>query len=381
MVTELDGTSAGDFRDQEGRAEAQGSDVWQQPPVMVAAAGDPQPVDTEGQPVAGSGTAAPAGETQYVAEAGNVVHLPAGVSVDNIKVVGQDIVLQQADGSVIVIKDAALNVPTFFLGDVEVPRVAVLAALEANGINVAFGADGSMAAGGDSVPNLSSGGNFDDGGQHAPPATPGFTALLDDTTLDSASQGGPQNLDVFPDTHPTAGSNGPAASLDDDALPGGNIGGILDDHGAASLTGVLAHDYDINGAGSLLLTDVELPSDGGFAYEVGAGGLRIVISQNGQAVVRIDLTDTVSGNYTLTLLAPIHHPAGGDENDVAFVVGYQVADQDGDVVRGTLSMARCRSMSTTTRRLCTRTRWCSWTTTRFRAAMRAAPATTRTPST
>ncbi|MBN9244063.1 MAG: hypothetical protein J0I98_14825, partial [Mesorhizobium sp.] len=273
-----------------------------------------------------------------MAEAGNVVHLPAGVSVDNIKVVGQDIVLQQADGSVIVIKDAALNVPTFFLGDVEVPRVAVLAALEANGINVAFGADGSMAAGGDSVPNLSSGGNFDDGGQHAPPATPGFTALLDDTTLDSASQGGPQNLDVFPDTHPTAGSNGPAASLDDDALPGGNIGGILDDHGAASLTGVLAHDYDINGAGSLLLTDVELPSDGGFAYEVGAGGLRIVISQNGQAVVRIDLTDTVSGNYTLTLLAPIHHPAGGDENDVAFVVGYQVADQDGDVVRGTLSI-------------------------------------------
>ena len=339
MVTEFDGTSAGDFRDQEGRAEAHGNDAWQPSPVVVAAAGDPQPVDTEGQPVAGANTATPGGETQYLAEAGNVVHLPANASIDNIKVVGQDIVLQQADGSVIVIKDAALNVPTFFLGDVEVPRVAILAALEANGINVAFGANGSMTAGGESVPNPSSGGNFEDGGQHVLPPVQPFTALLDDTTLNFAGQGGPQELDVFPDTHPTAGSNGSAASLDDDALSGGNAGGILDDAGAASLTGVLAHDYDINGAGSLLLTDVVLPSSGGFTYAVGSGGLQIVISQNGQAVVRIDLADTVSGSYTLTLLGPIHHPDGSDENNVDFTIGYQVADQDGDAVRGEFNVS------------------------------------------
>src|SRR5690606_1823371 len=59
------------------------------------------------------------------------------------------------------IKDAASNVPTFVIGDVEVPRVALLAALEASGVDVAFGADGSIAASpGNNLPS-SSGGNFD----------------------------------------------------------------------------------------------------------------------------------------------------------------------------------------------------------------------------
>ena len=46
----------------------------------------------------------------------------------------------------IIIKNAALNVPTLIIGDVEVPRVALLAALEAAGIVVAFGADGTISA-------------------------------------------------------------------------------------------------------------------------------------------------------------------------------------------------------------------------------------------
>ncbi|TIS63233.1 MAG: hypothetical protein E5W93_04015, partial [Mesorhizobium sp.] len=58
---------------------------------------------------------------EYHAEAGNVVKLPANVSIDNIKVDGHNLVLVQPDGSEIVIKDGALNVPTFIIGDVEVP--------------------------------------------------------------------------------------------------------------------------------------------------------------------------------------------------------------------------------------------------------------------
>ncbi|MGX7876836.1 beta strand repeat-containing protein [Mesorhizobium sp. ORM6] len=95
-----------------------------------------------------------------MADASHAVKLPANVSIDNIKVDGHNLVLEQADGSVIVIKDGALNVPTFIIGDVEVPRVALIAALEASHVDVAFGADGSMSAGpGGST--SSAGGNFE----------------------------------------------------------------------------------------------------------------------------------------------------------------------------------------------------------------------------
>ncbi|TIX02831.1 MAG: hypothetical protein E5V44_16025, partial [Mesorhizobium sp.] len=53
---------------------------------------------------------APAGAAHdYVADARNVVRLPANVSIDNIKVDGHNLVLVQPDGSEIVIKDGALN--------------------------------------------------------------------------------------------------------------------------------------------------------------------------------------------------------------------------------------------------------------------------------
>ncbi|OWK21976.1 hypothetical protein AJ88_13615 [Mesorhizobium amorphae CCBAU 01583] len=94
-----------------------------------------------------------------MADASNVVRLPANVSIDNIRVDGRNLVLEQPDGSVIVIKDGALNVPTFILGDVEVPRVALIAALEASHVDVAFGADGSISAGPGNGPD-SAGGNF-----------------------------------------------------------------------------------------------------------------------------------------------------------------------------------------------------------------------------
>ncbi|MCA0278190.1 MAG: DUF5801 domain-containing protein [Proteobacteria bacterium] len=152
----LEGASAADNRTADGGEQILAQ--AQQP------AADPVPVDAgSGQPVQTPQpqAAAPAQPTQaeYVADASNVVHLPANVSIDNIKVDGDNLVLEQADGSVIVIKDAASNVPTFLLGDVEVPRVALIAALEAGGINVAFGADGSISA--NSGGASSSGGNFE----------------------------------------------------------------------------------------------------------------------------------------------------------------------------------------------------------------------------
>ncbi|WP_284282780.1 beta strand repeat-containing protein, partial [Mesorhizobium amorphae] len=125
-----------------------GSGAPVQPQVPAAAAANP--------PAAAAAAPAP---HDYVADASNVVRLPANVSIDNIRVDGRNLVLEQPDGSVIVIKDGALNVPTFILGDVEVPRVALIAALEASHVDVAFGADGSISAGPGNGPD-SAGGNF-----------------------------------------------------------------------------------------------------------------------------------------------------------------------------------------------------------------------------
>ena len=145
----------------------------------------PVPVDVgSGTPVELDAGAAPPTDqpTEYVADAGNVVRLPAAVSIDNIRVEGDNLVLGQADGTLIVIKNAAANVPTFVIGEVEVPRVALIAALEGSGVDVAFGADGSInASPGDNQPN-SSGGNF---GQPPGGIGDGFdlTALLPPTAL------------------------------------------------------------------------------------------------------------------------------------------------------------------------------------------------------
>jgi T1SS-143 domain-containing protein len=85
--------------------------------------------------------------------------LPADVSLDTVKVVGKDLVLLQKDGTPIVLENAEAAptaekpVPTIFTGDVEIPREAIAAAFEANGIVPAAGNGGGGAPG-------SSGGDF-----------------------------------------------------------------------------------------------------------------------------------------------------------------------------------------------------------------------------
>ena len=94
-----------------------------------SASGEPVPVDVgSGAPVqqsAGNPALGADALVEYTADAGNVVRLPTNVSIENIRVEGSDLVLEQADGTLITIKDAASNVPTFIIGDVEVPRVAL----------------------------------------------------------------------------------------------------------------------------------------------------------------------------------------------------------------------------------------------------------------
>ncbi|WP_034857097.1 hypothetical protein, partial [Sinorhizobium sojae] len=151
---------------------------------LVAQAGDPsEPLlldPATGGPADDSGAAAPIAEMpeSVKADADNVVRLAAGISLENIKVVGNDIVLEQPGGAEIRIENAALNIPTFVIGDAEIPRETLVAVLEGNGINIAAGPDGTISV----VSGQSSGGNFSEASGGIGDAGPAIS-LLDPTEL------------------------------------------------------------------------------------------------------------------------------------------------------------------------------------------------------
>ncbi|PCI02381.1 MAG: hypothetical protein COB78_13430 [Hyphomicrobiales bacterium] len=134
--------------------------------------------------------------------------------------------------------------------------------------------------------------------------------------------------------------------LDDEtassAISDGNPGGVDDYDGVTpppALTGTLSHDYGGDGAGTVLLLETEAPFD--FAYEVSVDGTVLTISQisTGLDVVRVTLSDTTSGDYTVEQLNPIDHSvAGVSEESQIFTLGYRVTDGDNDSVDGTLEI-------------------------------------------
>ncbi|MBZ9763008.1 VCBS domain-containing protein, partial [Mesorhizobium sp. CA8] len=290
------------------------------------AANAPASNAAQGNAPAGNAPAANAAATnvphEYHAEAGNVVKLPANVSIDNIKVDGHNLVLVQPDGSEIVIKDGALNVPTFILGDVEVPRVALIAALEASHVDVAFGADGSISAGGNGSPG-SAGGNFE---HPAGGIGDGFglTALLPPTDL---AFGQPDHRELFPgllpDTTPSIGTIG-AASVDEAGLPtrNGEPAGSDSASNSETTSGTIAFTSpdgvsQVTLGGHVLTTAPQTFTDA-------TGSLTASYSLNAA-------TGTGTINYTYTLL----DNTSGDNTSVSFGVG--VTDADGDVApTGTL---------------------------------------------
>ena len=206
-----------------------------------AAAAEPVPVDVgSGAPVQ-PGASDPAADAplEYAADANNVVKLPANVSIDNIRVSGSDLVLEQGDGTLITIKNAASNVPTFMIGDVEVPRIALLAALESSGVDVAFGADGSIAAAPGNTSPGSSGGNFE-----VPPGGIGdgfdLTDLLPPTALQFPRYEVRELFASFEeeDTVPTIEILSDAFVVDEEGLPARS--GEPEGSGEAAAAGAMA---------------------------------------------------------------------------------------------------------------------------------------------
>ena len=168
-----------------------------------------------------------------------------------------------------------------------------------------------------------------------------FTVNYVTTDHDGDTATSSLSINVNDDT-PTVTANA-AAQLDDDALTGGNAGGIVDvNPDTANTTGTLAHSYGADGAGTTLLTTAGAVLPSGFTPTVTDGGRTLTISQiqNGVsvAVLQVQLSDTTSGIYTVTQLHAIDHPAGLDENDLTFTVNYVTTDHDGDTATSSLSI-------------------------------------------
>ncbi|MEM5470101.1 VCBS domain-containing protein, partial [Hoeflea sp. AS60] len=95
-----------------------------------------------------------------VPNAENRVTLAADASIEEIQLDGDDLLLIQPDGSQIRIIGGALSVPTFIIGDIEVPQDVLVAALDSNGFNVAAGPGNTLSVSPQAP--TGSGGEFED---------------------------------------------------------------------------------------------------------------------------------------------------------------------------------------------------------------------------
>ncbi|MER9300436.1 Ig-like domain-containing protein, partial [Mesorhizobium sp. M0621] len=334
-----DHSASGEHNSQISPAEMQVAQATatQQP---APAASEPVPVDVGGAPAkpeapATANAPAAAAPHEYVADAGNIVKLPSNVSIDNIKVDGNNLVLEQADGSVIVIKDGALHVPTFIIGDVEVPRVALLAALEASHVDVAFGADGSISAG-PGGSNSSAGGDFS-----VPPGGIGdgfdLSALLPPTALQFGQL---DRRELFPsivDRQVTVTATSllaPDEAASETGLDGGptqSPGSDAPSHSETSSTGTISIEAP-DGIGSIVINGVTVTAVGDKIP--GDFGYITIVSFN-------PTTGAIEYNYTVTESVTHSNQTNGfDPNDtVPDNFSITVTDVDGDTASTTFAVA------------------------------------------
>ncbi len=132
---------------------------------------------------------------------------------------------------------------------------------------------------------------------------------------------------------PTVGGN-VVVQLDDDALAGGNPGGVGDvTPDTAHTSGTLTHSFGGDGAGSITYLTNGAPS--GFTYELSSGNL--LVKQGTTTVMTLTVNST-TGAYTVTQNAPVDHASLQGENSQDFTIGYRVTDSNGDHADGTINI-------------------------------------------
>ncbi|MGY1448315.1 T1SS-143 repeat domain-containing protein [Pseudomonas chlororaphis] len=141
------------------------------------------------------------------------------------------------------------------------------------------------------------------------------------------------------DDTPTANGTAEANTVDEDGLANGIAGGVGDVAGEAaiasgSVSGIFQSGADVPLSYSLSSNTSGLPalSSGGVALTYSVLGNTLTAKAGVTDVFTLSLT--VAGAYTFTLLKPLDHAAGNDENDLTLNLGtlLQATDKDGDTV-------------------------------------------------
>ncbi|MDH4873674.1 hypothetical protein E8E91_22895 [Pseudomonas sp. BN515] len=141
------------------------------------------------------------------------------------------------------------------------------------------------------------------------------------------------------DDTPTATGAAASGTVDEDGLTGGIAGGLGDVAGAAtvasgSVTGIFQSGADAPLSYALSSDTSGLPAltSGGVAVTYSVVGNLLTASAGAVDVFTFSLT--AAGAYSFTLLKPLDHAAGNDENDITLNLGslLQATDKDGDTV-------------------------------------------------
>ncbi len=155
---------------------------------------------------------------------------------------------------------------------------------------------------------------------------------------------------VVDDDTPTPQEDVSAGTVDEDGLADGIEGGTGDVPGTdtvatGSVTGFFSAGADSPLTYSLSTDTSGLGSftSGGVAVTYSVSGNTLTASAGGTPVFTLVL-DATTGEWTFTLLAPLDHATGGDENDLFFDFGGLViaTDTDGDEVVATAAIASVR---------------------------------------
>ncbi|AKR54916.1 T1SS secreted agglutinin RTX [Devosia sp. H5989] len=179
--------------------------------------------------------------------------------------------------------------------------------------------------------------------------TGSFTYRITDGDGDEATASQVVNIQNA-NSLPTAGTT--SATLDDDGLANGNPGGTNDLTGGSPesvATGTLPHDYNVDGkAAADPISFSTMNGTSGmvgteqvtYSWDAATNTLTAASGARGSIfTVKVDGgVDNGNGNYTVTLLKPVLHEPGQDENDAQVSLTYTVKDSNNDTTNGTLNL-------------------------------------------
>ncbi|MEZ5681362.1 MAG: Ig-like domain-containing protein [Erythrobacter sp.] len=155
------------------------------------------------------------------------------------------------------------------------------------------------------------------------------------------------DVTLQPDSEPTGSER--LALLDDDGLAGGNPLSTADDLDAN--VDDLATDNDESSYSGLLAFNVGNDTPAAISFDPALNGSTAAVGQetvtysvvgnvltatvtggdrDGTDLFTVEITDSATGAYTVTLLDNVVHDAGNDENNAAVSLDFLVTDSDGD---------------------------------------------------